>query len=129
MRETLRMDNGDCLEHLLEIVLADVFGERSRVGDVVEELSSSDKFLSYVGNFNLCTIAFGHDGRLFEFKVFCNMFVFKRGRSLNFPLEVLEDRFIKLWVLQTKDLESVLSAVFSRSMLDFGAKTFAQGST
>ena len=52
MRKTCTVNVVERLEYLLEVVLADIFGERTRVEHIFEELAATDHLLSDVSDFD-----------------------------------------------------------------------------
>ena len=80
----------DGQEHLLEVVLADVFGESSGVRDIVEELTTWDHLLSDVCNLNSHAAGLVHSGALAKGMVLDDVLVVELFSGLNFFSKKLE---------------------------------------
>ena len=129
MGETLGVDVVNTQEHLLEVELADIFFERTRVSDVIEELTASDHLLSDVCDLDLLSATFDHDGTFLKLKVFDDMSVIELGCGVNLLLEQLEGALVELWVIEAEDLEGILGAVLRRAELDLGREARTKGSS
>ena len=123
------MDVVNTLEHLLEIELADVLLERTRVGNVIEEFTSRDHLLSDVGDLDFLAATFDHCGVFLELEVFDDMSVIELGCGVNLLLEQLEGALVELWVIEAEDLEGVLGAVLRRAELDLGREARTKSSS
>lgn len=77
MRESLRVNVVNSLDELLGVVAHNLFVEGARVGNIVEELATMDKFAHDVGNLHLLTILLVPDGAFIELEVFDDMLVVK----------------------------------------------------
>jgi len=86
MRETLRVDVVQPLQHLFEVVAAHLFREGTRVRYIVEELTTRDEFLDNVCNFFDSALLLPL--RLFlEGVVLDHMLVIEGGSRFDFSLE------------------------------------------
>ena len=116
----------DTLKHLLEVELADLLSEGTRVGDVVEELSASDHLLDDVGNVLGTTASLVEGSILLKVVIAHHIVVVKLRGRVNFLTEKLESTLVEVGVIEIEDLEGELLARLVLAYLDFGREAGAE---
>ena len=116
----------DTLEHLFEVELANLLGECTGVGDVVEELATSDHLLDDVGDVLGATASLVEGSILLEVVIAHNIVVVKLRGRVNFFTEKLESALVEVGVVEIEDLEGELLASLVLAYLDLGREAGAE---
>ena len=126
MRESFRVDVMDGLDELLRVVAHYALLEGTRVGDVIEKLTTWDKLAHdecYLHK--LATLLFP-GGVPVELVVLDNVTVLESLDRLDLVLQQLEGSLVELWIVQAEDLDGPLVALRVRGELHFGAEAGAE---
>mmetsp|Transcript_18364 Transcript_18364/g.21664 ORF Transcript_18364/g.21664 Transcript_18364/m.21664 type:complete len:226 (-) Transcript_18364:25-702(-) len=126
MGEAARVDVVDALEQLLEVELADLLSEGTGVGDVVEELATSDHLLDDIGNVLALATSLLQGGLLLKVVVAHDIVVVELRGGLNLLAEQLEGSLVEVGVGEVEDLKGEFLAVLSLPDLDFSREAGAE---
>jgi len=113
------------LEHLLEVVAANLLGEGAK-RNVVEELSTGDQLEGHVGDWDLSSVRSGLDGVIFEVDKLDHVGVVKILVNINLVLESLHSFGAVGWVGLVEDFEGDAGSVGASCKLDLGRDSGAE---
>lgn len=129
MGESLRVDVVHRLNELLGVVSDDSLVEGARVGYIVKQLTTVDKFADNVGYLDLVTVLFVPHGILIELEILHNVLVIQSLNRLDLISQQLESSGVEVWVIKSEDLYGIFSTILSGTKLDLGAESRAKGSS
>jgi len=123
------MDVMDGLNELLGVVAHDTLVEGSRVCHIVEELATVDKLADDVCDLNLLSVLLVPDGILIELEILHDVTVVQGLNGMHLIAEKLEGTLVEFWVVESEDLDGVLSAIWNSGEFNLGAEARSEGSS
>lgn len=127
--ESLCVDVMHRLNELLGVVSDDSLVEGARVGDIVKQLATVDKFTDNVGYLDLITALFVPHGILVKLEILHNVLVIQSLNRLDLVSQQLESSGVEIWVIKSEDLNGIFSTILSGTKLDLGAESRAKCSS